>query len=285
MTTTHELEAQAGRTEADAVAEIATRQTDSVQRVDAPRTGDNPAVAFWFDRDGVEVLRQDLTPTHERTVKVHTAAAAVTYCRPFVHAGDDQQPRSTLWADADSTRITVVLDDHNGGYYADADHRCQLDLRHDPDFAEWRKIADGDVDQDRLALFLEERVGDVVDPAGADLLEVARTFTATASGTFKRARSLHNGSTQLEWTEDVQGRAGAGGETEVPNDIRIRVPVFQGGDPVEIDGKFRYRVKSGRLALRVKLLNVHTVIRDAMADIASDVADDLGVELIEGVAP
>lgn len=274
-------------TEAAAVAAIATRQTDPVSRVDVPRAGGRPASACWFTRDGREVYAQDLVPTTARTVQVHTAGGMTTYCQPFAATGGDPDDgRSTLWVDADQQLLTVVLDDHANPSAPDhATHRCQMKARLHPRFEPWLKLhRQGGVSQEDLAVHLEERIADVAEPAGAVLLELARTFTATVSGRFKQAKSLHNGSTQLEWVEEVDGRAG-GGQEDVPNDLTLRLPIWQGGDEVTLPAKLRYRVNSGRLTLSVHLLDIDQVMADDLAATAQGVGEALDIEVIEGVAP
>lgn len=201
---------------------------------------------------------------------------------------------STLWADVEHARLTVVINDHEQtgedsepgtGLAEWADHRATLQLAHTAEWVAWTSHNDKNMTQVAFAEFLEERIRDVIEPAGAALLEVSRTLQATTSANFKQATSTHSGETTLVWEENVTATAGRTGKADVPREFRLGLVPFVGGNVVAVDGLFRYRVRDGRLELGYRLLNVQDVLRAAVLDLVDFVAQALGLSPIEGEAP
>lgn len=277
-------------TEAAAVARIA-RDADPV--VTRHHLDDDEEVlgAVVFDRNGRVVAEfdeekyRDRPRTKRGIVQVHTPQALADYAHR--HLDPDT---STLWADVDTGVVTVVLNDHEqstvdireAGW---ADHQARLQLRPSPEWKAWSDLDGELVGQTQLAEFLEEHIGDIVEPDGATMLEVAQTFHATTGAAFKRAQSTHSGEIQLRYEEDVQASAGRAGETEIPREFTLRLRPFVGTDRVEVRGQFRYRLNGGSLALGVRLLNLDDVLRDAIDQVVDNVAATLELVALHGTAP
>lgn len=233
--------------------------------------------------DDTELELLDPTPTSRRgDIRVATPEALVTY------AGRHLDPHATtLWAEIDHGRITVILNDHGDleGKPGWGDHRVALAMTRSPEWVAWSKLAGQWVDQTSLAEFLEEHLLEVSEPDGSTLLEVAQTFHATTNATFKSSQQLHSGEQRLVYEEDVQASAGRSQHTEIPTDLILTLRPWLGVDPVDVKAKFRFRVRSGELALGVKLLYADEVSRTAVEDAAIEVGEQLGLEVIEGVPP
>lgn len=291
MDSTTELDTiEPGRTEADAIAEIATRQADPLHTLTLGSEG-RPDIVLVATRDGNLVTEHQPHPTYTRTVRVATVAALTTYCAPFRTASLDADAdpdwlRSTLWANGDDKTVTVILDDHNTARPGWGDHRAVLKLDYSDPFKAWHTIhSKQQVPQDEMADFLEEHAHEVTDPHGADLLELARTFTATVSGQFARSRNALNGTTQLTWVEEVDGRGGKASDLTVPNEITITVPLLHGQQPRPITCRFSYRVRSGQLTLGLKILRLQELVAEEVTAAARTASDGLDLEVIEGIAP
>lgn len=228
------------------------------------------------ERDRPRIKRGD--------VAVATPKALATYANR--HLDHD---RSTLWGDIDAGRIVVVLNDHGAGDGPHdtgwADHRAALQLQRSPEWRAWTGIDSHWLSQTELAEFLEERLLEVHVPDGSTLLEVTQTFHATTDARFKSSQQLHSGEQRLIYEQDVQASAGRTSQVEVPTDLTVRLRPWLGVDPVDIAGKFRFRVRDGQLMLGVKLLHLDDVSRTAVEAALADVAHELVLDPIEGVAP
>lgn len=305
VTSDTELDLLPGTTEAGQIADLAVKasspaiavvDSDTVRHIFARTDDGGYRLATEIDVDGLRRDHDALPPTRlAGLVTVHTPDALVTYARR--HLDPD---RSTLWGDVDGARITVVLNDHERNRVpADgdqapepgtgepdwADHQATLTLKPSPEWDAWTGHNEKGLSQEQLAEFLEEHLREIVDPDGSTLLEVTRTFQATTGATFRRAQSLHSGQVQLTWQEEGEATAGTSGQLEVPREFTIRIRPFLGTDPVDVRGQFRYRVTNGQLALGYRLLNLDDHRRAAVEDVLEDVADQLSLSPIEGVAP
>lgn len=277
-----ELETTGFGTEAAAVAQLAA------ERDAALAARDDGRLVTRIIPDGYRIETQNLelydaAPDQKRgTVRVHTPAALISYTQRHLSPA-----HSTLWADVDQGSVTVVLNDHaNAPDFAGwADHRTVLQLRPTEEWAAWTERNEKDLAQTALALFLEEHVRDVVDPAGAVLLEVARTLNATVGATFKSAVSLATGERKLVWEEEVSASAGRNKDTSVPSTFVVRMAPFDGAPIVDVQGMFRYRVSAGTLVLGYRLLHLEQHRQDAVRAVVGLVAQAVELEPIEGVAP
>ncbi len=253
--------------------------------------GDGPAkVGLWFGNgpDGHRLVhREDLTllepepPAKTGTVKVATPEALRTYAERHLD-GD----HSTLWAEIDDGRLTVIFNDHSNYSPAGwADHRVVLQMARAREWVDWTDLSGTWVGQEELAVFLEEHLHHVSDPDGSTLLDVTQTLHATSNVTFTSSKRLADGTQQLVWDEDIQAAAGRGQQTQIPTDLTLHLRPWVGVDEVPVAGKFRFRISHGDLKLRVDLLNVAEASRESVEQSAHEVADALGLPPIEGTPP
>jgi len=145
------------------------------------------------------------------------------------------------------------------------DHVCDFTASIDPTFQLWISACKDGMGQVALARFLEERVRDVVKPAGAEIMDLVLNFDAAKSSTFKSSTRLQNGDRQFLWTEETRGT----GAITVPEEISIYSPVLDGGEHKITQIKLRYRIDEGRLVFRLEILDLDQILRAAFqAEIA-----------------
>lgn len=215
------------------------------------------------------------------TVQLATPEALTTYAARHVEEG-----RSTLWANIDGGTVTVVFDDHNDGDIPGwAEHRAILQLRRSAEWQAWEALTGKWLSQVELAEFLEEHLLEVTNPDGSTLLEVTQTFHATTGATFKSAQQLHSGERRLVYEENIEAKAGRNQHVEIPTDLTVKLRPWLGVDPVDVQGKFRFRVRDGQLGLGIKLFYLDDISRTAVEAAAAHAEKALGLPLIEGSAP
>lgn len=280
-------------TEAEAIAQL-VRDADTTLIHDITDDDDDALEYRVYGRghDGelqlVEAVDLEKRRDHPRskrgTIAVHTPQALVAYANRHLDADV-----STLWGDVEQAKLTVVLNDHGDGDDLKpgwGDHRAVLALQKSPEWKAWTALAaDEFVQQTVLAEFLEENINAIVEPSGAAMLEVAQTFHATVGARFKQSKSLHSGEQQLVYEEDINAKAGASGQAEIPKEFLLALRPFIGTEPVAVQARFRFRLRDGHLYLGVKLLNIEDVLREAVDQVLTDVAEQLALVAIEGVAP
>lgn len=235
----------------------------------------------------VQVIDRDLDEyqAHPRqtkgTFRLRTADSLAAYLAKH------ELPQTELWADLDSSRITAVIDAHQGadlpaGF---AQHRAVLQLVHTPAWTAWAGINGKLLPQVEFSEFIEQRTIDFVDPAGADVLELAQSFQSARSGRFESSQRLNSGETNLVWKEDVQATAGKSGNIAIPDVLELALVPYEGGAAYKVRARLRYRITNGALHLGVVLERPEDVLRDAF----SSVVDALGVRtsspIYAGTAP
>jgi uncharacterized protein YfdQ (DUF2303 family) len=213
---------------------------------------------------GFEVtpLPVEMVPARPRgTVKLRDAASFIGYFNAHKVA------RSTIYASLEPATFLAVFDDfdHSGavGDVVDqSDWRGFRALFEVPASREWKLWTNANrkhMAQLAFAEFLQDNLPDVMQPAGAELLEMALNFEAAQSGNFIAAQRLQDGSHNLQWKADNN----ASGSVRLPEHITLRIPVFENEEPREIVARLRYRVPEGRLAIWFELVRPHKVLEEA----------------------
>ncbi len=157
---------------------------------------------------------------------------------------------TTVWADVDHRAVVAVLNDHaDPEQPAWGDWRATLQMRFDHRYKAWREVHRKPMDQAMFADFIEDRLSDVTSPPAADLLEVAQTFTAKTAVDFRQAIRLGDGSVQITYHEEVSANAGRDGNLQVPAEIALSLPVFEGEAPTVVRVRLRFSVREGNLRI------------------------------------
>ncbi len=248
-----------------------------------------PDVLVHNVADGYEIRTTDLeqfaaNPRRARgTVYPGTVDDFVKYVERF---GDD---RTTVWVHAEAGRVEAVLDDHLPVHPGIAigdepvplldavpghgDHRAILQLLQTPEWAVWADADGKQFNQVDFAEHIEANAKEIVEPNGADLLELAQSFHAVSSATFRSAKRLVDGQTQVQYDETINASAGKSGELKVPPEFTLAIRPFVGEPAYALTARLRYRVSSGNLSLSYLLNRPHDVVRDALEGVAKRLAE------------
>lgn len=188
---------------------------------------------------------------------------------------------TTVWADIDKGAVTALLDDHDKqGFGAGwRSHTVRLDLQGDPDWDAWIKYDDKLLTQQSFAEFLEQQKHSIIQPAAADIVEVATTLHAKRTVAFGSGTKLKNGDYKLTYEEQTTAKAGQKGELEIPDDFTLRLAPFAYTAPVELVANLRYRIEDGLLRLGYKLVRPQEIRRDAFSAIVGEIRGLLGEAL------
>lgn len=278
-----ELVTTGGRTEADAVAEIATLAAVAPTEV----LTDRPEVLGIAVPPGSRFDITDLErylPAPRRVVGstlLVDGESFATYYKKHQTRG-----ASTMYANVKTQQIIAVLNDA-----ADAespgwrDHRLTLALAKTPEWQRWAAIDGHLLDQARFAEHIEDSTPDIVDPDAATMLEIAQSFHAHTSVTFESQKRLRDGQTQLQYREDTVATAGTTGQIEVPSVIQLSLAPFEVGEVYGLVARLRFRVNNGKLTIGVKLDRPDDVIRQAFSDVVNEVQQRTGDDVLYGTPP
>jgi len=136
--------------------------------------------------------------------------------------------------------------------------------------------------QKGFAEFIENNLLDVVQPVGGELLEVARSLEARSEVKFSSGVRLQNGNQALRFEEVTTAKAGEKGELEVPEMLKLGLPVFAFGERYEVKARLRYRIKDGALTFHYELDNPHRVVEHATRELMKQIEEATGLQAFLG---
>lgn len=239
------------------------------------------ATAEHLARLDLVAKRNDEAPARK------TGHAQLTEAHSFgLYVNDHQQTgTTTLWGNRDRGSIVAVFNGHQTSAEGTAgwgDHRSTLTLQKTPEWEAWTRASGQMVDQEQFAEFLEDHVGEVREPDGAELLEVATSIQASIGATMKSAIRLDSGQVQVAYEESIEARAGKAGALTIPTRVVLALTPYEGGEPYKVEARFRYRLANGALKLGVVLDRPDDVLKAAFADVVKAVEDDTSCTVLMG---
>lgn len=156
--------------------------------------------------------------------------------------------------------ISAVLDYHGGAERPGwCRHVATFKAVMSPEYKAWRGLHRKPVSQVDACEFLEDRAFDVVEPAGADIMEMIMKFEALKKVTFSSSMRLRDGNVQVLYQEDTEAR----GALTIPDTITLLVPVFEGMEPDRITVRLRFRIVDGALKFSFVIARIEELERQA----------------------
>lgn len=238
--------------------------------------------ALDHERDGIGE-----GPMRKRgTTSLHTGESFAAYVNR--HVGNTVE----VYADSFKYDVTAVLNagqaTADGGSVGWGDFRALYAAKRTTAWAAWLGLHQkGLVGQRDFAEFIEDHLGEIADPASADMLELAQTFEASLGGEFESSQRLSSGERRFVYRETIEARAGTTGELVIPNELVIVVSPFEGAEEVGVQCRFRYRIDNGSLKLGIRINNPDVVEREAFDGVVETIKGALSPEVpvLDGVAP
>lgn len=234
------------------------------------------------------------TPSRAKgTTHVNDAAS-------FVHLVNSQKtPRLRIYGQLydqngrQAPRFIAVLNDHmdtnqpepvpafaHAGWQ---DHRISYACPLSTEWKTWTAAHKKVMKQAEFAQFVEDNLPDVINPAAAEMLEIARTLEARKGVNFKSGIRLQNGDQQFTFEETTEAKAGEKGHLSVPEKFEIAIPVFEGAATRNlIAARLRYRIDNGKLDMWYDLERHHKDLEAAMRDLWQEIATGCRTTVING---
>lgn len=161
-------------------------------------------------------------------------------------------------------------------------HTAKWTIAYSEQWKRWSGIDGRWLDQKMLAEFLEENMGDVLEPSGANLLEMISNVTSKRKVEFTQSLRLADGTGKLEYKETETGTTT---EMRVPTEIAIGIPVFFGDQTADRVRLFlRYDVDGGKLKFMLKMHRAAMILDAALRDRAEQVHAATSVVVMMGSA-
>ena len=222
-----------------------------------------------------DLEKQLPTPTRKRgAFKLRDAASFIAYFKKH-------QLASTLYGRIDPPRFLAVFDDHRKDEAGWRDHIASYDCPLSPEWKTWLTANKKPFKQAEFAQFIEDNLPDIVEPAGADMLEISRTLEAKKKINFASGIRLSNGQQELTYEEQIEGTASKG-KLQIPEMFVLGIPVLEGGPRYKVQARLRYRIDGGTLAMWFDLLRPHKISEDAVLAVWKEISDGTATQILNG---
>jgi uncharacterized protein YfdQ (DUF2303 family) len=270
----------------EAIQQIAAMAAPTVLKSSQPG-GQDCVLAVAPDSDGEPVavlLVLPATPEladRPRRIKAHPKFVdAQSFIKYFNDFSEDQ---SRIFAEEKTAKILAILDYHSAiDLAAWCQHQATLQLQKSEEWTLWNAHNEQLKSHEDFAQFIEDNLPDITNPAGAVMLEMVRTLTASAEISCESALRTNAGF-KVHFNEVVKGTAGPAHDVEIPEKFTVSIPVYIGSPKVDLTARLRYRLASGKLTLWYDLYRAAAVERAAFASVRDIVAAATETVVLNGV--
>lgn len=246
-----------------------------LQQVQQTTIGDVP-VFIVPDGMKTETLERLVDEQRERPRHLHQKVNTLSAQSFLEYYNRFATDTSTVFVDTENGRFEGVLDFHDApDQPAHKRHRVVYNCPKSKEWDAWTGSNNEKMDQETFALFIEDNLAEIIDPNGAEMLDIATTLKAAKSVDFKQGIRLDNGQTQLRYQETIDGQAGVNGTLEIPEKIELSVRPFHGGAPYVMHARFRYRITPSGLVMWYTLIRPHLVHEDATKEVLGIISEGM----------
>lgn len=220
-------------------------------------------------------------------IKAETPDAFIAYFNRFADetedGKDDPDGCSMVFARSGDFLVKGIIDWHvphdQPGF---AEHRVTYEAPRSDEWKIWTAMNGTAMPQADFSRFIEDNVKDIREPAGADVLEVARQMEVKKNVEFASAERLSDGQREFTYNETVEGSTRRG-QLKIPEEFKLGIPVFIDGPAYEVTARLRYRINGGQLSLWYDLFRPHEIERDAFGEVVKKIDDGISVDVLMGM--
>lgn len=200
----------------------------------------------------------------------------ITNTESFIEYVKRHQTASTaIFCDVDEHKFIAVLDYHQGTSPSWNSHVAELLLIETPEWERWQAKDKDVMSQTDFALFVEDNMLEIINPAGAEMLEITKTLSSKQDVNFRSSIRLEDGQTQLQYDETIESKAGEKGNLVIPDKINLGITLYRGGDGYSMEARFRFRMRQGTLQLWYELIRPERAVADAVNNVFTQIQDEL----------
>ena len=229
-------------------------------------------------QDGLPTVRPSFI---DQKVTIQNVGSFIDYVNNY------KTQDTALFFEKEERFACAVIDYHsknNNVEDRDANH-CRhfvvYGLEHSSEWTEWTDRDGVFKDQLEFARFFEENADDVMVPDPADLIEMARDMEATRNMRVKNVIRVDSEHRKIEYHDDTTFKNG-NGEIVMPNTFKLKIPVFFGGNFVEVLCRIRHRLAGDKVELCYKMIRPDQIETDAMEAVTNKIAVETGINVYWG---
>jgi uncharacterized protein YfdQ (DUF2303 family) len=280
-----------------------------IMEVQEPGTG-LPAYVV-VGTDGVEPLPESLFDQYRDKPKHRRGTAVLLSLDSFIaHVNRFKDDDSVVFANNDRAKpsLTAVLDYNKAGAAADprfGAHRSAFAFPLDDAWKAWVGASGKTMEMNEFAVFLENRIIDVMPTAAVALNTESKLFVDALGGQAKiaepstlmqistelrvmensivrEAKNLSSGETVMEFGSAHETEA-AGVKITMPTMFVVAIPVFNNGPIYQVIARFRYRKTGAKVVFWYDLWRTDKVFDHAFDEAILSVREDTALPVLLGV--
>lgn len=183
---------------------------------------------------------EDKMPTPRRATSKVTVEDTTSFV-DFVNRFPTERDATVIYVGRGAAQATAIFND-NGRDPGWRDHRATLNWAKTDEWKRWTKNDRQLMKQEDFAELIEDGLSEIVDPDAADLLEIAQTVKGLMSVNIVSARYLQDGSVKVGYDETIDVSGGRSGDMTIPSHFTLQMAPFEGGTPITITARLRYRL-------------------------------------------
>lgn len=165
-----------------------------------------------------------------------------------------------------------------GGVPGWCDRKAQLELMHTREWLRWVGNDRKDLSQLELADFFDANLDDIVEPDGAEIVEMITALKVKRKVSFHSAVDQNTGFTTVQFTENTSGEA-VKGSIDFFGKFTIGIAPFRGSDPYKIKCMLRFTINNeNQLKVFYGMIN-----RDVVEEAAFGVEQAKIMERMQGL--
>lgn len=255
-----------------------------------------PAVLLPEGAKLQELPHLRLTPRRiQKTIPLRTVEDFIAYHNRYANE------ESTIMAEIDTGKFTSLLDyHHSNGAAQNCDHKATYTCPETPEWQAWKQHSNEWMGQTEFAEFLQDNHLQIYKPKGSEftpeeldvvldklpdsttMIQIADTLQVTSNSKVISGQNLHNGAMKIAYTDEVEGRAGANSELEIPTYFLLGIQLFKGGAHYMILARLKYRKNGPAIKLRYELVRPHKAHERAVLDVIKRLRGETPVKDADG---
>lgn len=158
------------------------------------------------------------------------------------------------------------------------DDTARFPLAYTPEWTDWNGMNGCNFKQDAFCDFLEDHMKEIVQPCGAELLEMVANFRQMTRVEYGSSYRGSDGQIMLEYKENKQGAGGR--DMALPAEFVLHLPVIKGAEAIttyEVKARLRVRVdnETHKLSLQYRLVRPDVPQDNAISDMVEHLRKEL----------
>lgn len=256
---------------------------DTAQRAADPKPVEPGSIYLVATANG-DVKTIDLYDAHRPTPARKTGTTTVRDAASFAAFwAKHSDNTSEVYADADRLSVTAVLNADSPTAADWGDHRLRLELRETDAWKQWAANDGKLLEQEQFAEFIEDHLPEILDPAAAEMLEIAQSISGTVKAEFTSGTRLATGQRQLSYVETITTKAGQKNNLVIPETFIVGLLPFEGlTEGYRITARLRYRIEGTGLRIGYKLDRPGDSRKKAFEDITAAIGEQITTPILNG---